>query len=160
FVFWPVHGNVYVIAGAGSNIAMSVGVDGVLLVDSGSAETTDRLLGAIQQFLRQRDPVGPPLPIRYIINTSADPDHVGGNAKIAESRMLKAVGGGEQIIAEDNVLHRVIEAKLPFKGRPTDTYITEQYRVNRFFNGEGVQLIHMPAAHSDGDSIVNFRYSD
>src|SRR5262245_13053126 len=84
-VFWPVRGNVYIIAGAGGNIAMSVGVDGVLLVDSGSAENADKLLAAIQQFLRQRDPTGPVLPIRYIINTSADPDHVGGNAKIAES---------------------------------------------------------------------------
>ena len=160
FVIWPVRGNVYVIGGAGGNIAMSVGVDGILLVDSGSAEMVDRLLPAIQQFLRQRDPTGPVLPIRYIINTSADPDHVGGNAKIAESPMFRPLGGGEQIIAQDNVLHRVIDAKLPFKGRPTDTYTTEQYRVNRFFNGEGVQVIHMPAAHSDGDSIVNFRYSD
>ena len=159
-VFWPVHGNVYVIAGAGSNVAMSVGVDGILLVDSGRAEIADKLLAAIQQFLRQRDPTGPALPIRYIINTNADPDHVGGNAKIAESPIFRPLGGGEQIIAQDNVLHRVIEAKLPFKGRPTDTYITEQYRVNRFFNGEGVQVVHMPAAHSDGDSIVNFRYSD
>ena len=159
-LFWPVRGNVYVVAGAGANIAMSVGVDGVLLVDSGSAEMTDKLIAAVQQFLRQRNPTGPVLPIRYIINTSPDVDHVGGNAKIAESAIFKPLPGGEQIIAQDNALHRIIDARLPFKARPTDTYTTEQYRVNRFFNGEGVQVIHMPAAHSDGDSVVNFRYSD
>ncbi len=157
---WPVRGNVYVVAGAGSNIAMSVGPNGVLLVDAGRAEMTDKLLAAIQQFLRQRDPSGPALPIRYIINTSADADHVGGNAKIAESPMFKPLEGGEQIIAQDNVLHRIISASMPFKARPTDTFITEQYRVNRFFNGEGVQVIHMPSAHTDGDSVVYFRYSD
>src|SRR5687767_9942194 len=82
-LFWPVRGNVYIVAGAGGNIAMSVGPDGVLLVDSGSADMTDKLLTAIQQFLKQRNPTGAMLPIRYIINTSADPDHTGGNAKIA-----------------------------------------------------------------------------
>jgi glyoxylase-like metal-dependent hydrolase (beta-lactamase superfamily II) len=158
--FWPVHGNVYVVAGAGSNIAMSVGTDGVLLVDTGSAEMSEKLIAAIQQFLRQRDRFGPQLPIRHIINTSADADHVGGNAKIADSAIFRPLAGGEQIIAQDNVLHRIISAEMPFKARPTDTYITEQYRVNRFFNGEGVQVIHMPSAHTDGDSVVYFRYSD
>jgi glyoxylase-like metal-dependent hydrolase (beta-lactamase superfamily II) len=121
---------------------------------------SEKLIAAIQQFLRQRDRFGPQLPIRHIINTSADADHAGGNAKIADSAIFRPLAGGEQIIAQDNVLHRIISAEMPFKARPTDTYITEQYRVNRFFNGEGVQVIHMPSAHTDGDSVVYFRYSD
>jgi cyclase len=155
---WPVHGNVYLLVGAGSNITLSIGKDGVLMVDAGPAQMTGKVIDAIQQFTRQRDPLGPPLPVRYIINTSVDPDHTGGNQKIAESSIFKPLEGGEMIIAHDNVLARMEEA--PEKAKPTHTYQTPQYKLNRFFNGEGVQVIHVPAAHTDGDSIVWFRFSD
>lgn len=155
---WPVHGNVYILVGAGGNITFSIGKDGVLLVDAGTAQMSDKVVAAIQQFGRQKDPAGPVLPIRYIINTAADADHTGGNEKIAQSRLFKPLEGGEQIIAHDNVLRRMAEA--PERAQPTHTYLTEQYKLNRYFNGEGVQVIHMPAAHSDGDSIVWFRFSD
>ena len=155
---WPVHGNVYLLVGAGSNITLSVGKDGVLMVDSGQAQMSDKVIAAIQEFTRQRDPNGPALPVRYIINTSVDADHTGGNQKIAESSLFKPLEGGEMIIAHDNVLAGMADA--PEKAKPTHTYETEQYKLNRFFNGEGVQVIHMPAAHTDGDSIVWFRFSD
>jgi cyclase len=155
---WPVHGNVYLLVGAGGNITLSVGKDGVLMVDSGNPQMSEKVVAAIQQFTRQRDLTGPALPVRYIINTAVDADHTGGNLKIAESRLFKPLEGGEMIIAHDNVLARMAEA--PEHAQPTHTYQTEQYKLNRFFNGEGVQVIHMPAAHSDGDSIVWFRFSD
>ena len=155
---WPVHGNVYLLVGAGSNITLSVGKDGVLMVDSGLAQMSDKVIDAIQEFTRQRDPNGPALPVRYIINTSVDADHTGGNQEIAESSLFKPLEGGEMIIAHDNVLAGMADA--PEKAKPTHTYETEQYKLNRFFNGEGVQVIHMPAAHTDGDSIVWFRFSD
>jgi glyoxylase-like metal-dependent hydrolase (beta-lactamase superfamily II) len=155
---WPVHGNVYLLVGAGSNITLSVGNDGVLMVDAGAAQMTGRVLDAIQKFTRQRDPYGPSLPIRYLINTAVDADHTGGNSNIAGSSIFKPLDGGEMIIAHDNVLTRMAEA--PEKAQPTHTYQTDQYKLNRFFNGEGVQVIHMPAAHTDGDSIVWFRFSD
>jgi glyoxylase-like metal-dependent hydrolase (beta-lactamase superfamily II) len=158
---WPVHGNVYVLVGAGGNITLSVGKDGVLVVDSGNVAMSDRVLAAIEQFTRQRDPNGPPLPIRYIINTQVDSDHTGGNAAITASGLFKPLEGGEEIIAHDNVLKRMNETgNQAARAKPTDTYLTGQYKVNRFFNGEGVQVIHMPAAHTDGDSIVWFRFSD
>jgi cyclase len=155
---WPVHGNVYLLVGAGSNITLSVGNDGVLMVDAGAAQMTGKVLEAIQKFTRQRDAYGPPLPVRYLINTAVDADHTGGNANIAGSSIFKPLDGGEMIIAHDNVLTRMAEA--PEKAQPTHTYQTDQYKLNRFFNGEGVQVIHMPAAHTDGDSIVWFRFSD
>jgi cyclase len=155
---WPVHGNVYILVGAGGNITFSFGKNGILLVDTGTAPMTDKVIAALRQFAHEKDPTGPVVPIRYVINTSADADHVGGNQKITESTLFNPLEGGEVIIAHDNVLKRMAEA--PEHAQPTHTYLTEQYKLNRYFNGEGIQVIHMPAAHSDGDSIVWFRFSD
>ena len=64
--------NFYMIAGAGGNIGVQIGIDGVVLVDAGSEGASDRVLAAIRKLTE--------LPTRYIINTGADADHVGGNA--------------------------------------------------------------------------------
>src|SRR5579864_8184899 len=69
--------NFYMIAGAGGNVGFQVGVDGVVVVDSGRASSADAVVAAIQKVTKQ--------PIRYVINTSADPDHVGGNAVVAKA---------------------------------------------------------------------------
>src|SRR5438552_1206789 len=92
---WPVHGNVYLLVGAGSNITLSVGKDGVLMVDAGAAQMTGKVIDAIQKFTHQHDPFGPPLPIRYLINTAVDTDHTGGNANIVASSIFKPLEGGE-----------------------------------------------------------------
>src|SRR5437588_1324659 len=63
---WPVHGNVYLLAGGGSNITLSVGPDGVLMVDSGTAQMTGNVVGALQKVTHLRNTSGPPLPIRYL----------------------------------------------------------------------------------------------
>jgi glyoxylase-like metal-dependent hydrolase (beta-lactamase superfamily II) len=194
----PVHGSVYVIAGAGANIAASVGKDGVLLVDSGAAAAGDRVLAAIRQLqneLARREPapqtafgaetrgtlqqslnyVSPPKPIRYIVNTSADLDHVGGNATLVKAGKtftggnvagdIADAGQGAAVIAYENVLTRVSaptgeKATLPSDGWPTDTFFQASMKLSHFFNGDGIQIIHIPSAHTDGDSIVYFRRSD
>src|SRR5260370_3620771 len=120
------------------------------MVDWGLAQMSEKVIDAIQEFPRHRDPNGPALPVRYIINTSVDADHTGGNQKIAESSLFKPLESGEMIIAHDNVLTRMADA--PEKAKPTHTYETEQYKLNRFFNRESVKVIHMPAAHTDGDT--------
>jgi glyoxylase-like metal-dependent hydrolase (beta-lactamase superfamily II) len=190
----PVRGRIYLIGGAGSNITVSAGPDGVLLVDSGTAQNADRVLAAIralQMRLQQALPAAPragaetatatnlepfyrtltpPKPIRYIANTSALPDHTGGNEKLALAgktftggNVTGEIGGeGESaaILAHENVLSRLGEAKVPAKGLPTDTYFGANLKLAYFFNGEGVELLRIPSAGTDGDSVVHFRGSD
>ena len=84
--------NLYMIAGAGGNIAVQTGDDGAVLVDSGAGEASDRVIAAVKRITAR--------PIRYIINTGADADHVGGNGKVAKAgRSIFAMGpdpvGGE-----------------------------------------------------------------
>jgi len=190
----PVRGHIYLIGGAGSNVVVSAGPDGVFLVDSGTAQNADRVLAAIralQTRLQQALPAAPragaetavatnlepfyrtltpPKPIRYIANTSALPDHTGGNEKLALAgktftggNVTGEIGGeGESaaILAHENVLSRLGDAKVPSKGLPTDTYFGNRLKLAYFFNGEGVELVRVPAAATDGDSFVHFRGSD
>jgi glyoxylase-like metal-dependent hydrolase (beta-lactamase superfamily II) len=191
----PVRSNIYMLLGAGANITVSVGRDGVLMVDAGHAQMTDQVLAAIRQLqnnldLRDTPMVGgaetrssvasrntepPAKPIRYIIDTSADPDHTGGNEKIRLAGRtftggnvagnIADAGEGAAILAHENVLQRLLEpeageVKAAPDAQPTDTYYTDSMKLSHFFNGEGIQLIHQPSAHTEGDSLVWFRGSD
>ena len=148
--------NVYMIAGAGGNIAVQIGPDGVLLVDSGAAGMTDRVLAEIAKLTSQ--------PIRFIINTSADADHVGGNEKLAKMGTGTGSGAGAAVIlGSENVLNRMSaptgkQAAYPVSAWPTETFFGKQKPM--YFNREGIQIISHAAAHTDGDSIVFFRRSD
>jgi glyoxylase-like metal-dependent hydrolase (beta-lactamase superfamily II) len=160
-----VQGNIYLIPGAGGNITVQVGEDGVLLVDAGLASASDRVLAAIHTVSDK--------PIRYIINTHIHPDHVGGNEAIAAQG--KAIAGGNvvgdigasaaqgaTIIAFQTILDRMSapdsKDKAPQRAWPTDTYSDAEKKL--FFNGEAIEIIHQPYAHTDGDSMVFFRRSD
>jgi cyclase len=175
----PVKGNIYMLAGAGGNIVISVGADGVLLVDSGLAANADRVLAALNQFTQEINKRGlpltaiaPPKPIRYIINTHVHADHTGGNEKIAKAGRTFTGGNvigdlgdateGAAIVAHENVLNRMSakDAKIAVGAWPTESYYRDQMKLSHFFNNEGVQLIHIPNAHTDGDSMVWFRGSD
>jgi cyclase len=188
-----VRGPVYMLAGGGANVVVSVGRDGTLVVDSGAADKSTALLAAIRTLQRQlapreaplgfgsetrselqavRAPAAPPKPIRFVINTSGSADHVGGNTAIAAAG--RTITGGNvagdlstatqaaQIIAHENVLLGMAkrEPPAPVSAQPTDTYFTPYFKLGMHFNGEGIQLIHQPAAHADGDSLVWFRGSD
>ncbi|HYR88668.1 MAG TPA: MBL fold metallo-hydrolase [Terriglobia bacterium] len=185
---WPVKGNIYLIRGAGANVAASVGRDGVMLVDSGTEQMANDVLAAVKRLQIQINTVPPPTgfaaetrssitynsteppkPIRYIVNTSFDPEHIGGNAKISGSGTTIAggnVGGyapsGAAILAHETVLGRIsaIKPPVPDLALPTDVYHLPQYKLSNFFNGEGVLLINAPAGKSDGDTMVYFRGSD
>jgi glyoxylase-like metal-dependent hydrolase (beta-lactamase superfamily II) len=159
-----VHGQVYLIAGPASNAVVQVGEQGVLVVDTMRDEDADALLGEIRTLARGR-------PIRYVVNTHAHLDHVGGNAKVsgAGTQLVGGNFGGQVqgdhafIFAHEKVLNAV-SAKtggtslLPFAGWPTDTFF--QSEKDLYINGEGVQLIYERNAHTDGDVLVWFRGSD
>jgi glyoxylase-like metal-dependent hydrolase (beta-lactamase superfamily II) len=159
--------NFYLIAGAGGHIALQIGTDGVVVVDAGLAARADAVVAAIKKITAQ--------PIRYVINTSADPDHVGGNETLSKAgqSLFTALGpdslpgnlreGAASIIATDKVLARMSApsgqtAPFPQGAWPTETF--DYPRKYMYLNGEGIEILHQPAAHTDGDVVVFFRRSD
>jgi glyoxylase-like metal-dependent hydrolase (beta-lactamase superfamily II) len=146
---YHVQGNVHLLIGAGANIAVQVGDEGVLVVDTGSAATRDEVLAAIRRLSDA--------PIRWIINTSADVDHTGGNETISQAGMT-VNGNPAAIIAHENVLARMTAADRPVTELPLNTFFESGRDFS--FNGEGIFLYHVPAAHADGDIVVYFRGSD
>jgi glyoxylase-like metal-dependent hydrolase (beta-lactamase superfamily II) len=160
--------NCYMFAGAGGNIAVQLGQDGVVVVDSGSADKADAVVAAIRRLSER--------PIRYVINTSADADHVGGNVTVSKAgqTLMTPTGadvtvagandvGAATILAADEVLTRMSAATgkvppFPSAAWPTESFTQAQWPL--FLNDEGIQVLRQRAAHSDGDSVVFFRRSD
>ena len=153
--------NFHVIFGGGANVSVLTGDEGVILIDSGSAAMAEKVLAAVKAISDQ--------PIRYIINTSADPDHVGGNAVLAKAGVslnpnaFNAGGENAAVLAQENVLLRMSAPTGQASPFAVDMWPTETY-TGRFkamyLNSEGIQVIRQPAAHTDGDSIVFFRRAD
>jgi glyoxylase-like metal-dependent hydrolase (beta-lactamase superfamily II) len=185
----PIRDNIYLIGGAGSNIVISAGVEGVLMVDSGFAENTDKVLKAVHELTVElnkfKAPVTrfssggsgnvlagyrPPKPIRFLLNTSALPEHTGGNPEIAAAGKtftggnvtgdLGDVTEGAAVLSHENVLQRLSSGGMPTRGLPTESYYGNVMKLSHYFNGEGVVMYHIPNAITDGDSIVYFRTAD
>ena len=161
-----VQGNVYLFATATGNVTVQLGDEGALIVDSSVGAFSQRIVNAIRSLT--------PKPIRYVVNTSALSDHVGGNEALAKAGSTRTggvvvgqIGTGiidtAAIIAHENVLNRVSAPTggtpiLPFAAQPSETFFGA--KLEKLFNGEGVQIIHLPDAITDGDSVVFFRRSD
>jgi glyoxylase-like metal-dependent hydrolase (beta-lactamase superfamily II) len=195
----PVQGNIYMLVADGTNITVSIGNEGVAMVNTGSAQMSETILAAVNQLVNSRISVptanncigancggmwgwsspyinavisspAPARPLRYIINTSGAPEHVGGNEKVASTGFFPRAGsfGGAtanvgriaSIIAHENVLLRMTTAKAAANAQPTDTYFDDLHKLPAYFNGEAILLYHAPAANTDGDSIVYFRHSE
>jgi glyoxylase-like metal-dependent hydrolase (beta-lactamase superfamily II) len=158
----PVQGNVYMLVGAGGNITVQVGDEGVLVVDTGLGTISDKVLAAIRQLSDK--------PVRVVINTHLHPDHTGGNEDFA--KVGKGIGGnapgnfvpvwqGARILAHENVLKRMTlqtgPSAVSSASLPTETFFADDKEL--FFNNEPIQLFYQPG-HTDGDVVVFFRRSD
>ena len=162
-----VQGSVWMLTSARGNAAVQIGDDGVLVVDTMTADLADNMIAEIRKLAGNK-------PIRFIINTHAHAEHTGGNAKVAEAGESIIAGNfvgqaGQtaanyaQIFAHENVASRLAKGDgtrppPPVFAQPSDTFYAPEFDL--YFNGEAIQLIHVPNAHSDGDVMVFFRKSD
>lgn len=149
----------FVIAGAGANIGVQVGEDGVVAVDAGPANDSPAVLAAIKRISSQ--------PIRYIIDTGPDADHVGGNEALSKAgeKLFSRSGnsGGARaadsvvpVLSAEGVLRHL--AKSPAGGWPTEVFHYSRHYM--YLNGEAIEVLHQAAAHTDSDVFVFFRRSD
>lgn len=154
----PVQGNVYMLVSPLGNTVLQVGDDGVLLVDTQTAELAPKIAERIHEMADS--------PVRYVIvNTHVHADNTGGNQVLA-TMGHEETGVRTEIIAHENVLVRmtappdesIAETRLSPEGWPTAAYFTPHRDIH--FNGEPIEILHQPAAHTDGDSLVFFRRSD
>jgi len=150
-----VQGNVYMLFSAAGNVAAQVGDDGILVVDTGTEALAPKFAAALKRLSNK--------PISWIVNTSGDLEHIGGNAALPRLTGLNERQRA-RIVAHENVLNRLSAAPaanrpgVPDALWPNDEYSTP---VKDFsFNGEPVLVYHVPAARTDGDSLVHFRRSD
>jgi len=158
----PVQGTVHMLVGDGGNIAVQIGEQGPLVVDTGAGQLSDKVIAAIRRLS--------PKPIQFIVNTSFHPARTGGNVTLRESGRDPSVvgsffsnqfadaGRGATIIGQQNVQNRMSDAGTPAQGWPSDTFV--QGRRRKYHNGEAVEIFHQPNAATDGDSFVHFRRSD
>ena len=203
----PVQGNIYLLVADGTNITASVGRDGIAIVNTGSAQMSDKVLAALNDLSRAvvnpaatntcfgancpgipswsspyfNAVVASPAPahaMRYVINTSAAPDHVGGNEKLAASANFRRAGGAAgfggatrdlgtaaTIVAHEGVLAAMStppdkKPPAPEGAWPVDTFFDEFHKLSEYVNGEPVVLYYAKAANTDGDSFVFFRHSE
>ena len=156
--------NFYMIAGAGGNIGVQIGSDGVVLTNSGNATSSDQVLATIKKLTD--------LPIRYVINTDAGADFVGGNEKLAKAgytiftnalgnagfASAMTSGGAASILAHESVLNRMTKEGYSNAAAPSEAFFAPRKPLR--MNDEGIEVLYQPAAHSDADSFVLFRGSD
>jgi len=135
-----VRGNVYYLEGAGGNIGLSVGDDGVVMIDDQFAPLAEKILAAINNINDGE--------IRFLINTHVHGDHTGGNENLGKQGIV--------ILARDKVRVRMLQ-NSPKEALPVLTFVDD---ISIHLNGEELVIIPVPAAHTDGDSFVYFMGSD
>lgn len=141
--------SVYMLTGRGGNIGLSVGEDGVFLIDDQFAPLTDKILAAVAELTDD--------PIQFVVNTHWHPDHTGGNENLGEA--------GAIIVAHENVRKRMSTEQFiaafnnrsppsPAEALPVITFTDS---ITLHYNGDELRVVHMEPAHTDGDSVIFFR---
>ncbi len=129
---------IHVIQGRGGNIGVSVGDDGVFMIDDQFAPATEAILAQIRSVTDQ--------PVRFLVNTHHHPDHTGGNENLGKTGVL--------IFAHDNVRERLLAKDMAADGLPVVTF---NDTTTFHMNGQTIEVFHVPAAHTDGDAMIHFR---
>jgi cyclase len=167
----PVQSNIYMLAGAGGNITLQLGDSGVLVVDTGTAALSGKVIAEIRKLSKK--------PLRYVVNTNVQDDHTGGNEAFSVEggtstvvNIVNTPGASAsqavKILGHEGILDRMsapnnsgtgsAKTVRPSLAWPTDTFFDDPKEL--YFNGESVQILHQQAANTDGDSLVHFRRSD
>jgi glyoxylase-like metal-dependent hydrolase (beta-lactamase superfamily II) len=166
----PVRNNVYMLVGDGSNIVVQTGDQGAFVVDTGEGKLSAKVIAAIRTLSAK--------PIQFIANTSARPEHTGGNALLGAAGQDPSLPGSffvnsaprgvtglftdpsshATMIAHNNVTVRMQARNAPTDAIPGDTFLEERRR--KFHNGDAIEMFYMSNAVTDGDSIVHFRGAD
>lgn len=143
----PVAGAVYMLEGAGGNIGVSVGDDGIVIIDDQFAPLAPKIKAALASISKQ--------PVRFVVNTHYHGDHTGGN---------EAFGETAPIVAHENVRARLAagtpEANQPPAPEGALPVLTFNDRVTIHANGEDIRALHVPHAHTDGDAVIFFSKSN
>ena len=145
----PVAGNVHMLVGAGGNVAVSAGPDGVLVVDDQFAPLAPKLNAAIDKLSKKK--------IQYVLNTHWHFDHTGSNPVLGKEGLIVAHDKVRVRLASEQKIFGQPIAPLPKEGLPV---ITFDNSMSLFFNGEEIRLTHLPAGHTDGDTAVYFTSSN
>lgn len=163
---YHVQNQVYMISGAGGNVTVQIGDEGILVVDTGAPGETERLMAAIASLSVA--------PVRFILNTHADLAHVAGNGALVDANFgvrgarPRTMGArpnqnlGVQVVSSENTFTRMILGEgipaVDGDALPSSFFFTAKKEF--FSNGEAIQMLHQPNAHSDGDVLVFLRRSD
>lgn len=145
----PVGGSVFMLEGAGGNIGVSAGDDGILMIDDQFAPLAQKIESALDSLN--------PGELKFLLNTHVHGDHVGGNSHF---------GPQTTIVAHTNIRKRMIdeyneaEDKSPVQGKDGWPVVTFDNSLSIHFNGEEIKMIHLPHGHTDGDAVVHFTKSN
>ncbi len=139
---------IYMLEGAGGNIGVSAGADGIFLIDDQYAPLTDKIRAAVAAIDKR--------PIRFVFNTHWHGDHTGGNENLGEA--------GALIVAHDNVRRQMTvehflelwDLKVPPSSEGFLPVVTFSDTVTFHLNGDEIHAFHVAPAHTDGDSMVHF----
>ncbi len=143
-------GNVYMLEGSGGNIGVIAGPDGLLIVDDQFAPLAEKIRAALKAIN--------PGPLRFVLNTHWHPDHTGGNAAFAREAALVAHANVRRRLASG--AKRLVGQEIPPAPKEALPVITYEGAVQLHFNGEEVRVVHFPAGHTDGDSVIFFTGSN